>query len=74
MDLDGLRTFMQRMDSLMNFGRGQQCFLESAITPGKERLHRRLKKTTKKFMRLTKSSSMVIMHRRNLCVLTAKDS
>lgn len=61
MDLDGLRTFMQRMDSLMNFGRGQQCFLESALTPGKARLPRRLKKATKKFMRLTKSSSMVIM-------------
>ena len=61
MDLDGLRTFTQRMDSLMNFGRGQQCFLESAITPGKARLPRRLKKATKKFIRLTKSSSMVIM-------------
>lgn len=32
MDLDGLGTFIQRMDSLMDFGRGQQCFLESAIS------------------------------------------
>lgn len=61
MDLDGLKEFMQRMDFVMNFGRGQQCFLESAITPGKARLPRRLKKATKKFMRLTNSSSMVIM-------------
>lgn len=61
MDLDGLKEFMQRMDSLMNFGRGYQCFMESAITPGKARLPRRLKKATKKYMRLTKSSSMVIM-------------
>ena len=61
MDLDGLRTFTQWMDSLMNFGRGYQCFMESAITPGKARLPRRLKKATKKYMRLTKSSSMVIM-------------
>ena len=61
MDLDGLRTFMQRMDSLMDFGRGEQCFLESAITPGKARLHRRLKKATKKYMRVNKLSSMVIM-------------
>lgn len=60
-DLDGLREFTQRMNSLMNFGRGYQCFSESAITPGKARLPRRLKKATKKFMRLTKSSSMVIM-------------
>ncbi len=61
MDLDGLRTFMQRMDSLMNLGRGQQCFLESAITPGKARLPRRIKKATKKYMRLNYLSSMVIM-------------
>lgn len=61
MDLDGLRCFMQRMDLLMNFGREQQCFLESAFTPGKARLPRKLKKATKKFMRLTNSSSMVIM-------------
>ena len=61
MDLDVLRTFTQRMDSLMNFGRGYQCFMESAITPGRARLPRRLKKATKKFMRLTNSSSMVIM-------------
>ncbi len=61
MDLDVLRTFRHRMDLLMNFDRGEQCFLESAITPGKARLPRRLKKATKKFMRLTKSSSMVIM-------------
>ena len=59
--MDGLREFTQRMDSLMNFGRGEQCFLESAIMPGKARLPRRLKKATKKFMGLTKSSSMVIM-------------
>ena len=61
MDLDGLRTFKNRMDSLMNFGRGQQCFLESAITPGKARLPRKLKKATKKFMRYYHKSSMVIM-------------
>lgn len=61
MDLDGLVVYIQRMDSLMNFGRGQQCFSMSAITKGKARLPRRLKKATKKFMRLTKSSSMVIM-------------
>lgn len=61
MDLDVLKTFMRRMDLVMNSGRGYQCFLESAITPGKARLPRKLKKATKKFMRLTKSSSMVIM-------------
>ena len=61
MDLDGLREFTQQMDFLMNFGRGVQCFLESAITPGKARLPRKLKKATKKFMRLTHLSSMVIM-------------
>lgn len=61
MDSDVLRTFRNRMDLVMNFGRGYQCFLESSITPGKARLPRRLKKATKKFMRLTKSSSMVIM-------------
>lgn len=61
MDLDSLKYFMQRMDLLMNFGRGYQCFLESAITPGKARLPRRLKKATKKYMRIYKLSSMVIM-------------
>ena len=66
MDLDEIRSeayraFMYSMDFYMNFGRGQQCFLESAFTPGKARLPRRLKKATKKFMRLTNSSSMVIM-------------
>ena len=61
MDLDGFKTFMQRMDSLMNFGRGEQCFSESIITPGKARLPRRLKKAAKKYMRLTHSSSMIIM-------------
>ena len=61
MDLDGLRTFTHRMDSLINFGRGQQCFLESAITPGKARLPRKLKKATKKYMRIYNKSSMVIM-------------
>lgn len=61
MDLDGLRTFMQRVDSLMNLSRGEQCFLESVITPGKARLPRRLKKATKKFMRYYHKSSMVIM-------------
>ena len=61
MDLDSLRYFMQRMYSLMDLGRGEQCFLESAITPGKARLPRRLKKATKKFMRLNRLSSMVIM-------------
>lgn len=47
MDSDVLRTFRHRMDLVMNFGRGYQCFLESAITPGKARLPRRLKKATK---------------------------
>lgn len=61
MDLDELRTFTQRMDFIMNFGRGYQCFLESATTPGKARLPRKLKKATKKFMRLNHLSSMVIM-------------
>ena len=61
MDLDGLRTFTRRMDSLMNLGRVEQCFLESAITPGKARLPRRLKKATKKYMRLYHLSSMIIM-------------
>lgn len=61
MYFDGLRTFTQRMDSFMNFGRGQQCFLERAITPGKARLPRRLKKATKKFMRYYHKSSMIIM-------------
>lgn len=61
MDFDALRTFTQRMDLLMNFGRGQQCFLESAITPRKARLPRRLKKATKKFMHYYHKSSMVIM-------------
>lgn len=61
MDLDGLRVFMQRMDSLMDLGRGEQCFLESAITQGKARLPRKLKKATKKYMRLSKLSSMIIM-------------
>ena len=72
MDLDGLGTFMQRMDLVMNFGRGQQCFLESAITPGKARLPRRLKKATKKFMRLTKSSSMVIMPQAQFVCINSK--
>lgn len=58
---EAFRAFTQRMDALMNLGRGQQCFLMSAITPGKARLPRRLKKATKKFMRLTNSYSMVIM-------------
>ena len=61
MDLDGMKEFMQRMDSLMNLGCGQQCFLESAITPGKARLPRKLKKATKKYMRVNKLRSMVIM-------------
>lgn len=61
MDLVRLGTFIQSMESIMNFGRGQQCFLESAITPGKARLPRRLKKATKKYMRLNHLSSMVIM-------------
>lgn len=61
MDFDGLKEFTQRMDSLMDFGRGQQCFLESAITPGKARLSRKLKKATKKYMRVNKLNSMVIM-------------
>ena len=61
MDFDGLRTFTQRMDSLMNFGRGQQCFLESAITPGKARLPRKLKKATKTYLRYYNETSMVIM-------------
>ena len=57
-----LGIFMQkRFDNIMNFGRGYQCFLESAITPGKARLPRRLKKATKKYMRVNKLSSMVIM-------------
>lgn len=61
MDLDGLRTFCNRMDFVMNFGRGYQCFTESAFTPGKARLPRRLKKATKKFMRYHHKFSMVIM-------------
>ena len=61
MDVDSLGYFMRRMDSLMNLGLGEQCFLESAITSGKARLPRRLKKATKKYMRLNKLSSMVIM-------------
>lgn len=61
MDLDGIREFMQRMDFYTNFGRDYQCFLQSAITPGKARLPRRLKKATKKFMKIHNSSSMVIM-------------
>ena len=61
MDLDAYKQFTQRMDSIMNFGRGQLCFLESAITPGKARLPRRLKKATKKFMKIYNKSSMVIM-------------
>ena len=61
MDLDSLGYFMRRMDSLMNFGRVYQCFLESAITPGKARLPRKLKKATKKYMRINHLSSMVIM-------------
>ena len=72
MDLDGLRTFMQRMDSLMDFGRGEQCFLESAITPGKARLPRRLKKATKKYMRLYHLSSMVIMPQAQFVCLNSK--
>ena len=61
MDIDGLRAFTQMMDAYMNFGREYQCFLESAITQGKARLHRKLKKATKKFMRYYHKSSMVIM-------------
>lgn len=61
MDLDSLRYFTHLMNSLMNFGSGYQCFMESAITPGKARLQRRLKKATKKYMRLNRLSSMVIM-------------
>ena len=61
MDLDSLRYFMQRMDSFMNLGRGYQCFMESAFTPGKARLPRKLKKATKKFMRYHHKYSMVIM-------------
>lgn len=61
MDLDGMREFMQRMDNHANLGRGYRCFVESAFTPGKARLPRRLKKATKKFMKIHNSSSMVIM-------------
>lgn len=61
MDLDALKAFTQRMNSLMNFGRGYQCFMESAMTPGRARLPRRLKKATKKYMRIYNKSSMVIM-------------
>lgn len=61
MDLDGIREFMQRMDSLANFGRGYSCFIKSALTPGKARLPRKLKKATKKFMKIYNKSSMVIM-------------
>ena len=61
MDLDGMREFIQRMDSLANLGRGYRCFVESAFTPGKARLPHRLKKATKKFMKIHNSSSMVIM-------------
>ena len=61
MDLDGLSKFTQCMDLYINFGREQQCFLMSAITPGKARLPRKLKKATKKFMRYYHKSSMVIM-------------
>ena len=61
MDFDALKAFTQRMDWYMNFGRGYQCFIESAITPGKARLPRRLKKATKKYMRIYNKSSMVIM-------------
>ena len=72
MDFDGLRVFTQRMDSLMNLGRGQQCFLESAITPGKARLPRRLKKATKKYMKLYRLSSMVIMPQAQFVCLDKK--
>ena len=61
MDLDGMREFMQRMDFYANFGRDYQCFLESAITPVKARLPRKLKKAIKKFMKIHNKSSMVIM-------------
>ena len=61
MDLVRLGTFIESMESIMNFDREQQCFLESAITPGKARLPRRLKKATKKFMKIYNKSSMVIM-------------
>lgn len=72
MDLDGLRTFIQRVDSLMNFGRGQQCFLESAITPGKARLPRKLKKATKKYLRYYNKTSMVIMPQAQFVCLNNK--
>lgn len=61
MDLYGLINFMQHVDSIMNLGRGYQCYVESAFTPGKARLPRKLKKATKKFMRTNNKSSMVIM-------------
>ena len=72
MDLDSLRYFIQRMDSIMNLGRGVQCFLESATTPGKARLPRRLKKATKKYMRLNHLSSMVIMPQAQFVCLDKK--
>ena len=52
---------MRRMDIIANFGRGYQCFFESAITPGKARLPRKLKKATKKYMKIYNKHSIVIM-------------
>ena len=72
MDLDGLKEFTQLIDTLMNFGRGYQCFLESVFTPGKARLPRKLKKATKKFMKIYNKSSMVIMPQAQFVCLNKK--
>ena len=60
MDLDGIREFAHRMNPIMDYGRGYQCYLQSVMTPGKARLPRRLKKATKKYMRMYHLTSMVI--------------
>ena len=64
MNLDELKILFKILDQrcrMLNLGRGYMCRLKSAVTPGKARLPRRLKKATKRFMYIRKLSSMVIM-------------
>ncbi len=70
--IDGPETITRSMDTLMNFGRGYQCYMESAITPGKARLPRRLKKATQKYLRLINKTAMIIMPQAQFVCLNKK--
>ena len=73
MDLDGIREFTRQMDTIMNFGRGYQCYLQSVMTSGKARLPRRLKKATKKYMRVYHLYSMIIKPQNQFVCLLRDD-